>query len=158
MAKDNLVLLGRAVLSTFIFFLFSFRGFQAIKKIRVRRILKRQEEKSVLKERLELLKIRFLQDKRAMSTLQFYNGGKDYEEAVYHRTAINIKDYLHYMVDFLNHDLSEVEIEELEDDILMLIDLKDDLDLGSIVYVYSENLDRLYGEIILKKYKIDTAS
>lgn len=155
MAKDNLVLLGRAVLSTFIFFILSFRVFEIIKKITSRRRFRKEEEKKkrALKERLKVHKKRIEDDIRSVSGLVFYDGRMDYEEAVIHRSAVNLKQYLGTVVDLNEMALSKKELSFLEKEIAYLMDLSDDLHFGSFVYVYLPTIRRIYGELVLRQIK-----
>lgn len=155
MTKDNLVLLGRAVLSTFIFFILSFRVFEVIKRIASRRRLRKEKEneKRALKERLKVHKKRIEDDIRSVSGLVFYDGGMDYEETVIHRSAVNIKQYLGTVVDLNEMALSKKELSFLEKEIAYLVDLSEDLDFGFLIYIYLPIIRRIYGELVLRQIK-----
>lgn len=108
-------------------------------------------EKRKKKEELNFLRKKFLEDKRICSLIYFGYDDPEYEEILFERSVSDLKEYLHCFVSILQENLSKKELKNIEDRALEILSFKDSLGFGSVVFMYYENINRIYGEIVLRK-------
>lgn len=109
-------------------------------------------EKRKKKEELNFLRKKFLEDKRIYSSIVIFgDDDPEHEEILFERSVSDLKEYLHCFVSILQENLSKKELKNIEDRALEILSFKDSLGFGSVVFIYYENINRIYGEIVLRK-------